>query len=157
MASNEINEVFEKIVKGVSVIGMKCGDDINGMSAAWVCRVSHVPPLVMVSIGLQRYSHDLMLNGGNFSVSILGEGQIELGRHFGRKSGRDVNKFADVPYKTAVTGAPIIIDSIAYMDCKITDHLQAGDHTIFVGEVLEANILKPDINPIIYNPEDYFS
>ena len=155
MSRKEIDETFRKVTNGVYVITTKHADKINGMTAAWVTRVSFVPPLVSISIGKTRFSHDLIKNAGVFAVNILKEGQVEIGKHFGFQSGIKVDKFAAIQYDTKATGSPILKDTGGYLDCKVVSSFEAGDHTIFVGEVLDASVDK-DAKPLVYRKEDFF-
>jgi flavin reductase (DIM6/NTAB) family NADH-FMN oxidoreductase RutF len=155
MSSKEIDKTLSKITNGVYIITTKYADKINGMTAAWVSRVSFTPPLVSVSIGKARFSHDLIKKGGVFAVNILKEDQVEIGKHFGFQSGRKVDKFAAIQYDTKVTGSPILKDTTGYIDCKVVSSFEAGDHTIFVGEVMDAFVDK-DARPLVYRKEDFF-
>jgi len=138
MTKKEINETFRKVTNGVYIITTKCGDRVNGMTAAWVTRVSFKPPMVSISIGKTRFSHNLIKKGGVFAINILKEGQVDIGKHFGFQSGRKVDKFAAIPYDTKATGSPILKDTAGYLDCRVVSSCHAGDHTIFVGEVIDA-------------------
>lgn len=149
------DDAIRKVKTGVHIITTKCGDKLNGLAVAWVSRVSMQPPMVMISIGKTRYSHDLIKKSKIFAVNVLGEEHIEIGRHFGLQSGKKVDKFKDVEYEQKATGAPIIRDCIAYLDCKVINEYDAGDHTIFVGEVVDSEVLS-DEEPLIYNRDDFY-
>ena len=151
----EISEALHKITHGVYVISTRHGKKINAMTAAWVMRTSFVPPLVTVAIGKTRYSHDLIKDGGVFAVNILGRDEISTGKHFGLTTGRKVDKFSNVPYDVKVSGSPILKDAIAWLDCKVVAHHDAGDHTLFIGEVLDGGVLK-DEEPIVYKRDEFF-
>ncbi|MBD3387830.1 MAG: flavin oxidoreductase [Candidatus Altiarchaeales archaeon] len=137
---------FEKIVTGIHVITVKAGDKVNGMAAAWVTRVSHSPPLVMVSVAHTRFTHNLIQQAGSFCVNILAEGQDDLVTRFGFKTGKSTDKFDGLPYGTGETGSPILDGTAGYLDCKLISSHEAGDHTIFVGEVVDAKAY--DKNPM---------
>ena len=155
MNREKIDEVFKKLTNGVYIITTKHTDKINGMTAAWVTRVSFVPLLVSISIGTTRFSHELIRNCGVFAVNILKEGQVEIGKHFGFQSGKKVDKFATIQYDTKVTGSPILRDTAGYLDCKVVSSFEAGDHTVFLGEVLDASMDK-EAKPLIYRKEEFF-
>src|SRR5512135_3067751 len=99
---------FAALVHGVYVVTTRLGEKINGMTAAWVSQVSMNPLLVMVSIAPPRYTHGLIMESGVFAVNVLTAGQADLGKRFGYKSGRKVDKFAGLEWTTAKTGAPIL-------------------------------------------------
>lgn len=152
----EISAAEHRLIHGVYVISTKLGDKVNAMTAAWVGRASFSPPLVTVSIGKTRFSHDMIKASGIFAINVLGTGNIEVGKHFGLKSGRKTDKFADVAYDTKTTGAPILRDCIAWMDCKVISSHDAGDHTLFIGEVLDAGVLSNDAQTLLYDRDNFF-
>ncbi len=147
-------KVFRKIFNGVFVITTKKGDKVNGMTAAWVSRASFKPPLLSVSIGKTRYSHGLIKDSGVFAVNVLSDKQIAAGKHFGFKSGRKTDKFEDIEYETRKTGSPILQDTAGYFDCKVVKACDAGDHTIFIGEVVDAEV-NEDNHPLLFKHEDF--
>jgi len=137
----EIDRVFDQMVRGVVVITTRWGEKINGMSACWVNRSADQPFLIMASIWKKNFSHDLIQNSRVFAVNILRTDQVDSARHFGKQSGREVEKFARVSYKIGKTGAPILTDCLAFLDCRVITATDSGDHTIFVGEVQEAGLV----------------
>ena len=150
------DKAIRKIVNGVSIIGTKSKGKINALTAAWISRASFDPLLVMVSIGEERYTLGMIKESKVFSVNILGKSQIELAKHFGFKSGRNVNKFEKIAYEAGKTGSPLLKDCVARMDCEVVSQHKAGDHTIFIGKVVDEKMLSED-EPLAYNHNDYQS
>jgi flavin reductase (DIM6/NTAB) family NADH-FMN oxidoreductase RutF len=126
------------------------------MTAAWVSQVSLTPVMLMVSIAPARHTYKLIQESGYFTINVLAEEQEPLASYFGFQSGRNVDKFKDKHYFDAPKGSPVLEDAIAFFECKVVDTFKAGDHTLFVGEVLTAKILKEDKKPLIFNWDDYF-
>ncbi len=91
---------FTALVHGVYVVTTRLEDVVNGMTASWVSQVSLKPLLVMVSIAPSRYSHRLIQESGIFAVNVLDSTQADLGKRFGYKSGRQVDKFAGLEWTT---------------------------------------------------------
>ena len=147
---------FTALVQGVYVVTTRLGEKINGMTAAWVSQVSLNPLLVMVSIAPPRYSHTLIKESGIFAINVLTSEQVELAKRFGYKSGRKIDKFAGLDWVPASSGAPILPQAYAYFDLKLVHTFTAGDHTLFVGEVVEAKILHPESHPLIFKKSDFF-
>jgi flavin reductase (DIM6/NTAB) family NADH-FMN oxidoreductase RutF len=147
---------FKALVHGVYVVTTRLGDKVNGMTAAWVSQVSLNPLLVMVSIAPPRYSHTLIKESGVFAINVLTGEQVDLGKRFGYKSGRKIDKFAGLDYLTASSGAPVLPQAYAFLDLKLVHTFTAGDHTLFVGEVMEAKILHPQSHPLIFKKSDFF-
>lgn len=147
---------FTALVHGVYVVTTRSGDRVNGMTAAWVSQVSLRPLLLVVSIAPGRYSHDLIKESGVFAVNVLTREQVDLGKRFGFQSGRRVDKFAGLEYIVAATGSPILPQAHAYFDLKLVDTFPAGDHSLFVGEVVEAKVLRPETAPLLFAKDDFF-
>ncbi len=151
----EIIRAQRNIINGIYVISTKLGDRVNAMTAAWVSRASFFPPLVTVAVGKTRFSHHMIEGSGVFAINALGPDGIGTAKHFGLKSGADTDKFSGVDYDTKVTGSPIIKDAIAWVDCKVYAAHDAGDHTLFIGEILDGGVLR-DVETIVYRREDIF-
>ncbi|MGA9755415.1 MAG: flavin reductase family protein [Desulfobaccales bacterium] len=147
---------FTALVQGVYVVTTHLGEKINGMTAAWVSQVSLNPLLVMVSIAPPRYSHTLIKESGIFAINVLTSEQVDLAKRFGYKSGRKIDKFAGLDWVPASSGAPVLPQAYAYLDLKLVYTYAAGDHTLFVGEAVEAKILHPQSHPLIFTKSDFF-
>ncbi|MEW6614587.1 MAG: flavin reductase family protein [Thermodesulfobacteriota bacterium] len=136
-------KALEKITYGLYILTTKMGKEINGMIASWVSQVSFSPPLVMVVIRKKRYSHKMVKESGVFALSVLGKDNSGLVSKF--KASTPEEKFKGIRWETKTTGAPIIGETIAYMDCKLVDSIDTGDHTIFVGKIVDADTLRDGI------------
>ena len=147
---------FPALVHGVYVITTRAGDRINGMTAAWVSQVSLNPVQITVAIAPSRYTHSLIKESGIFAVNVLTSSQVELGKRFGYKSGRKIDKFAGLEWTSATTGAPILPQAHAYLDTRLIHTYEVGDHTLFVGDVVDARILHPQTQPLIFKKSDFF-
>ena len=148
--------VARAILHGVYIVTVRAKDKMNGMTAAWVSQVSFSPLLLMVSIAPPRYTHGLVEQAGYFAVNTLPEGREDLAKHFGFRSGRKVDKFERVPFSDGPNGSPILDDAMAYAECRLTQSVTAGDHTLFIGEVIAGDILKKGIQPLIFHWDAYF-
>jgi flavin reductase (DIM6/NTAB) family NADH-FMN oxidoreductase RutF len=121
---------------GIYILTTRFEDVINGMVASWVSQVSYEPPLVMVAVHPNRYSHDLLDQSGSFALHLLSRGQKGLLARFKGPDARE--KFASIDWTTGVTGSPILKECIGCMECRITERLSPGNHTLFIGEVVSA-------------------
>ncbi len=126
------------------------------MTAAWVMKASFNPPLVTVSISPQRYTYELIARSGYFSLNILAEGQEDIARHFGFRSGRDTDKLQGIAWhKGEKTGAPILDDVSAWVECRVIKSIEVGDHILFVGEIINSR-MKGEFTPLLYRRKDYY-
>jgi flavin reductase (DIM6/NTAB) family NADH-FMN oxidoreductase RutF/rubredoxin len=133
-----------KISYGLYVITSKKGDKINGQTANALIQVTGEPPQLAIGINTQNLTNEFIKDSGVFGVSILEqETPINLIGQFGFKSGRDINKFEKVNYKTGSTGAPLITDNtVAVLEAEVKHQMEVGTHTLFVGEVVGSEILR---------------
>jgi flavin reductase (DIM6/NTAB) family NADH-FMN oxidoreductase RutF len=148
--------VTKTITHGVYIITARTKEKINGMTAAWVSQASLQPLMLMVSIAPARYTHGIIKESGYFAINTLSEGREDLAKHFGFKTGRKFDKFKDISYLNAPNGSPVLKEALAFFECKVIDIFKAGDHSLFVGNVVEAKLLKSNEKPLIFNWEDYF-
>jgi flavin reductase (DIM6/NTAB) family NADH-FMN oxidoreductase RutF len=134
----ELRRVMGHFATGVTVVTTSCEGRHYGLTANALSSVSLVPPLLLVCVDKQAESYRSFEQGRVFTVNILAADQEDLSRRFA-KSGRDEpDKFEAVSHKIGANGAPILHGVLAYLECKVVAAHDAGDHTIYVGEVEEA-------------------
>lgn len=135
-----------KLSYGVYIISSALDGKYSGQIANTVFQVTSEPPAITVCINKQNRTHDFVSSSKSLAVSVLSESvpMTTIGL-FGFKSGRDVDKFEKTNYKIGVTGAPVVLDfSIAYFEVKISQSVDCGTHTLFVGEVVDCGVLSDD-------------
>lgn len=127
------------------------GEDV-GMTATAFVSVSLEPPLVLVSVRTDSRMDEVLERCGRWAVSILGERHRHIAGRFamrGRVS--DQLLFSDTPHhRGAASGAPLVDDALATVECATEQRVQAGDHTLVVGRVLDARVDAPDAGPLLY-------
>ena len=144
-------KTLHKVSYGLYIICSKNNDKINGQIANVLFQITAEPPQVAISINKQNLTHEYIKKSKVFTASILSEkAPMTLIGNFGFKSGKDIDKFKDINYKIGKTKAPIVTDgSLAFVEGKITDSIDCGTHTIFIGKVVDAEILSDD-EPMTY-------
>ena len=132
-----------KLGYGMYVIGAHSDGKLNAQIANTVFQITSDPPRIAVSINRNNLTHEYIMASGVFSASVIcQEAPLPFIGGFGFKSGRDVDKFADINYKIGETGAPVVLDNAnAYMEVRVEQHFDVGTHTIFIGEVVAAENL----------------
>lgn len=140
-----------KISYGLYLITSKKGEKVNGQTANALIQVTADPPAIAIGLNKQNLTNEYIKESKVFVVSILAQDTpLNIIGQFGFKSGRDINKFDNIKYKLGKTGAPIILDNIlAYLEVKVTHEMDVGTHTIFVGEIVESEVLM-DGDPMTY-------
>lgn len=142
--------VLRHLTNGVYVVGVAHGGRANGFTAAWLTQVSFDPLLVALSINPGHASHPLLTAERAFAVSVIGRGRLDLALHFGTRSGRETDKLRDVRWQSSPLGLPILSEAAAWLDCRVTDTLPAGDHELVVARVVGGGILDASITPMAY-------
>ncbi len=139
---------------GVYVLGSRRGREMTAMTAAWVAQVSERPPCVAVSVRDDRYTSGVVQESATFSLSILRDDQVDVATHFAETSGEYHDKLHGIPYGQSPNGSPVLLDCLAYLDCKVLDTARAGDHTVFIGEVTASESYGPSY-PLLYDRSEY--
>ncbi len=117
------------------------GDVPNIMAIAWTMPVSLVPPLVGISIAKSHFSHQLISKGGEFVLNVPSSSIVSNVMVCGKRSGREVNKFEKAhltPVRSEKVLPPLIQECIGHLECCVQEKIEAGDHTLFIGNVLKA-------------------
>jgi flavin reductase (DIM6/NTAB) family NADH-FMN oxidoreductase RutF len=127
------------------------GERRNGMTINWVTQISFDPKWVGASVERDAYTHELVEAGGCFSICIVDREDRAIVRKFTKPvevdlAAKTLNGF---PYVERATGAPILAGSVAFLDCQLREKVAAGNHTLFVGEVVDAGFLKPEDTPVL--------
>jgi flavin reductase (DIM6/NTAB) family NADH-FMN oxidoreductase RutF len=144
--------VLWKMPSGLYVLGSTDkGERRNGMTINWVTQLSFDPKLVGVSVERTAFTHELVEAGGCFSVSVVDREDRAIVRKFTKPvdvdlAAKTLNGF---PFVERVTGAPVLAQAVAFLDCEVRDRLEVGDHSFFVGEVVEAGFLKDEETEVL--------
>ncbi len=133
-----------KLGYGLYVVSSKKGDKLNGQIANTVFQIASEPPTIAVSINKNNLTHDFIKESKVFTASILSQNTpLSFIGHFGFKSGRDINKLEGINYKIGETQAPVVTDNtLAYLEAKVIQQVDVGTHTIFVGGLVGADVIK---------------
>ncbi len=147
-------KALHKISYGLYVVSTFDGDKKNGQIANALFQVTSEPQRVAVVLNKENLTHSMLEKSKVFCASVLSKNtSMEFIGRFGFRSGRGMDKFEGVNYKDGKTGAPIVQDnSLAYIEARVMNEMDAGTHTIFVGEVVDCDILS-DEEPMTY---DYY-
>jgi len=132
---------LRKIPHGVFIVGTHQDGRLNAFTATWLNQVSFTPPLVAVGIRKDSHSFAMIQASRVFSINILGKQQKPVAEHFVKPATTPGEKLADVPHRPGRTGAPILEEAIAHVECEVREIAnQAGDHAVVIGEVVEAGV-----------------
>lgn len=151
ISSEQFRNALRHFPAGVTIVTLKAAgsDVVHGLTVSAFASISPEPPLIMVAIDHRATAYALMeREGTTFAVNILAQGEVELSNRFAWI--KDEDRFAQGDWDTAVTGAPILKNALAWLDCTIHARYLAGTHTIYIGEVQASDVPRPNDPPLIY-------
>ncbi len=144
--TQELRRVMGHFATGVTVITTKDKDGTpQGLTANAFMSLSLNPPLVLISVDKGATCYVCFEAGSGFTVNFLAEGQEEISKRFATKG---IDKFNGLQWHPGGNGAAIIDGVIGYVECKITQCHDGGDHTIVVGEIL--NVSATGDRPLLF-------
>lgn len=135
---------------GVTIVTTEVDGRKYGMTVASFASLSLHPPLVLVCIEKSVKTHDAIATAGKFAVSILGKDQTDISNRF---ASRSEDKFAGTALRDSELGLPVIDGALTAIECRVTEKLPGGDHTIFIGEVVSAHVTEGE--PLVYFRSGY--
>jgi flavin reductase (DIM6/NTAB) family NADH-FMN oxidoreductase RutF len=137
---------LHKLGYGMYIVGAYQGDRMNGQVANTVFQITSEPPTIAVSINKSNLTHEFIKETGVFSVAVLCQATpLTYIGGFGFKSGRDTDKLENKKYKIGETKAPIFLDhATSYLEAKVIKDVDVSTHTIFIGEIVAAEVLTED-------------
>lgn len=133
---------------GVTIVTTMCEGFPHGMTANAVTSVSLDPPLMLFCANKKARTHLMIQNSGIFAVNFLPSSMAELCDKFAGMIGAEEERFEGLNYSTARTGAPIIEGNMGWLDCRVIQRYDGGDHSIFLAEVVDGQ--PGDGKPMVF-------
>jgi flavin reductase (DIM6/NTAB) family NADH-FMN oxidoreductase RutF len=136
---------------GLYVLGSRAGERRNGMTINWVTQLSFEPKLLGVAIEREAFTHELLVAGGVFSCNIIDREDRAIVRKFTKPVDVDLDAHTlnGFPFRDGATGAPILDQAVAYVECEVRQTVETGSHTLFVGEIVDAAFQKPEDTAVL--------
>jgi 3-hydroxy-9,10-secoandrosta-1,3,5(10)-triene-9,17-dione monooxygenase reductase component len=149
VSTENFKKVLGAFCTGVTIVTFSVDDQIHGLTVNAFSSVSLQPQLVLICIDKSGNSYPLISQCSRFVVNILSEKQDKLAWKFADPKLTGVERFADTSFTIAESGIPVFTENLADLYCRISDHFDAGDHTIFIGHVDDVH-LNEEKKPLIY-------
>lgn len=149
--SEEYRNALRHFPAGVTIVTIKSPgvEEPHGLTVSAFSSISPKPPLIMVTIDHRARGYTMLEQEGTvFAVNFLAHDQMELSNRFAWI--KDEDRFAVGDWGTAVTGAPILKNALAWLDCTIYDRYNTGNNSIYIGQVQACDVPRPDEAPLIY-------
>ena len=151
MSSGSLRDAYRAFATTVALITTNGPKGPNVMAAEWTFHVSYDPFLISVHIDPESVTHDEILAAGEFGVNLVNEEQVAAMAFAGHYSKADTDKLSSEAYETYPAKkirAPMIRGSLLNAECRLVQHLPIGDHTAFIGEVVEFSV-NPSKDPVV--------
>lgn len=150
ISSEAYRNALRAFPSGVTIVAIRAGETVHGLTVSAFASISVEPPLIAIVIDHKHLAYPVLETpGAVFSVNILGADQVELSNRFAWT--KDEDRFQEGDWQRAPTGAPILAQALAWLDCTVHSRLEAGSHTIYVGEVhAAAPVGDPLALPLVY-------
>ena len=132
---DDLRSLMRLFPAGICVVSANAHGDRIAVTVGSLVSLSLEPPLVGISIGRNLALHEVLRSAGTFGASILRGDQADVAEHFARGA-PPIVLWHGVATRDGVTGAPLLADALAWIECRIWAEYDAGDHTLFVGEVV---------------------
>jgi flavin reductase (DIM6/NTAB) family NADH-FMN oxidoreductase RutF len=130
-----------RVPSGLFILTARNGDAETGMLASWVQQCSFEPPRVSVAIGSARQITTWLADGALFALNILDDTQTDMISHFGRGFDLGQPAFAGLDVTRLPSGLVVLVEALAYLECHVTGRFAAGDHDLFLGQVIGGRLL----------------
>jgi flavin reductase (DIM6/NTAB) family NADH-FMN oxidoreductase RutF len=145
----EYRSIIGSFATGVTVITAAADGEMQGMTANAITSLSLDPVMLLICVDRSSHTHRILEAGGAFTVNILGEHQQDVSRLFARKAEPERGTLRGQPFRIGKTGAPVLEDCLAFIECRVAEVHSGGDHTIFLGEVIDLGVVK-DVPPLLF-------
>jgi flavin reductase (DIM6/NTAB) family NADH-FMN oxidoreductase RutF len=146
-----INRVTWKIPNALALVGSRAGEERNAMTTSWITQLSMEPVLIGVGVDNKAVTHRLITDGGSFTVNFWDAEDTRVFVKFSKPAeyaaGEDGETLNGRPVHSATTGAPVFAEAIAWLDCEVRHGIDLGTHTLFIGEVVDAEIVDDEARP----------
>lgn len=146
----ELRAVVREYASSVAIVTVAWEGILHGMTVTSFTTVSFRPPIILVCLHHLSRTHRFVQASGYFAINFLTENQSQWSDRFAGRQPESDDRFAGIPLVTGVTGVTILADCLAWLECRVTASHAAGDHTIFVADVVSGNIVTSG-QPLIYH------
>jgi len=146
MNVSNLSQIWAEVDPAVWLVTSRYGDASGGLIATFVNEASIVPECPRMVIGLSRQHHTTSLvdKSGGFALHLLDEEHLDWIWRFGLQSGWKADKLQGINHQAAATGSPILTEARAWLECRVEAHLNTGDRTLYLAEVLDADYRAGD-------------
>ncbi len=135
---------------GLYILTATNGTEYGAGGVNWLSQASFDPPLVMAGVKADSGSCAIIAQTGSFAVNVLAGDQLDIGKAFFRSTSVEDGKINGYAFEAGPeTGAPLLLDTPYWFECRVTDTVARGDHTVYVAEVVNAGVRNAEAVPLL--------
>ena len=134
------NRVTWKIPNALALVGSRAGDEWNAMTTSWITQLSMEPVIIGIGVDISAVTHRLITEGGLFSVNLWSPDDTRTFVKFSKPAVKEGMTLNGREITEGSTGVPIFVEAIAWMECEVRTSIDFGTHTLFAGEIVDAEI-----------------
>src|SRR2546425_136661 len=136
---------------GLYIVGSRAAERRNGMTCNWATQLGFDPKLLGLSVEKEAVTHELITEGGVFALCIVDREDRAIVRKFTKpvEVDADASTLNGFPFHDGRTGAPVLDQAVAYVECEVRHEIDVGGHTLFVGEVVDAAFQKGEETDVL--------
>lgn len=142
-SASTVEQAMGRVVGSLSVVTARKGDASTAMLASWVSQATFNPPGVTVAVAKERALESFVHIGDRFVLNILEQGK-QLRKHFMKKFAPGEDRFIDVATEDTSNGVPALTEALAYLECRVEQRMEAGDHWIVYAIVENGKVIQPN-------------
>lgn len=147
MDDETLNRVTWKIPNALALVGARAGEEWNAMTTSWITQLSMEPVLIGIGVENGALTHRLIKAGGSFTVNLWSADDTKVFVKFSKPAVFEDGSLNGRRVRTEITGAPVFEEAVAWMDCLLRQSLDLGTHTLFIGEVVGADVVDDEARP----------
>ena len=149
ISPDQYKDALRHFASGVTIVTIRSGNQVHGLTVSAFASISPEPPLISIMIDHRHHAFEIIeQEDAVFAVNVLRQDQEELSNRFAFL--KDGDRFEQGNWSEARTGAPVLSDCLAWMDCSVHAKLAAGTHTIYVGQIEASAVPSPESAPLVY-------
>lgn len=145
-----LNLALGRVPSGLFILTCRHGARATGLLVSWVQQAGFEPPMLTVALRRDRFSTDWVAASRRFVLNQVAAGSKKLLRHFARGIEPDMPAFDGLEIRGEADGGPILSESLAYLEASVVDHVESGDHRVFLVRITAGALLEPALEPMVH-------
>lgn len=145
-----LNLALGRVPSGLFILTCRHGGRSTGLLVSWVQQAGFEPPMLTVALRQDRYSTDWVAASGRFVLNQVAAGHKKLLRHFARGFEPGLPAFDGLEIRSEAEGGPVLNESLSYLEASLVDHIDSGDHRLFLARILAGAVFEPGLDPMVH-------